>query len=74
MTNSKWDWRKQQWLLHQHDNHKFQSVYTPREQPVFEANETQTLADMIVLVSCGAVLGIFVLCVVFKLLDPSWSV
>lgn len=62
-----WDWRKQQWLLHLHDNHKFQSVYTPREQPVFEAGgESRHLGDRVIIVLCSAMLLVFAVLAVLK--------
>jgi len=53
------DWRKQNALLHMHDNHKFQSVYTRHSEPVIEQYKAnQDLADLIIFLACCAVLGV----------------
>ena len=56
------DWQIHSELLHQHDNKKF-ARFTKRvlyDAPVIEAfDETQKIADVVILVASAAVLGVF---------------
>ena len=52
------DWRKQNGLLHIHDNYKFQSVYSrPPAEAIEQYKANDDLADLIIFVMACFVLG-----------------
>jgi len=61
------DWRVHQARLHMHGNHKFQSVYTQRHEPILQRmNDSHRLGDMVILGMAVAVLAIFVMLLAIK--------
>lgn len=63
------DWRLHQARLHMHNNHKFQSVYKHRDEPVFQQmSDNEDLANLLILITSSCVIAVLVILLALKYL------